>query len=113
MHPNQRLSSQLKRVLLNLILNAMESMPNGGTVTVSVCAGNDGAIIAIADTGMGMDERVMAQIFEPFYSTKGDGTGLGLSVSYGIIQGHGGNINVESNLGEGSTFTVWLPYFRD
>jgi two-component system NtrC family sensor kinase len=91
----------------------MESMEEGGVVTVGTYAEADGAAIMIADTGIGMDEHTITQIFEPFFSTKGDGTGLGLSVSYGIIQGHGGKIRVESQPGAGSKFTVWLPYFPE
>ncbi|MBN1566080.1 MAG: response regulator [Anaerolineae bacterium] len=105
--------TQLKQVLLNLVLNAMESMPEGGVVSVGIHIEGNGAAIEIADTGEGMDEHTISQIFEPFYSTKDDGTGLGLSVSYGIIQGHGGNIRVESEPGVGSKFTVWLPYFHN
>ena len=65
--------------------------------------------LTISDNGVGMSEETIAQIFEPFYSTKDDGTGLGLAVSYGIVQGHGGEIHIESELGRGSRFIVWLP----
>lgn len=101
--------TQLKQVLLNLVLNAVESMPGGGTVKVETYPDQDGVVIRVIDSGIGMDEEVIPQIFEPFYSTKGEGTGLGLSVSYGIIQGHGGHIQVESEPGKGSRFIVWLP----
>jgi two-component system NtrC family sensor kinase len=101
--------TQLKQVLLNLVLNAMESMPDGGTITIQTYPESDGVALAVADTGVGMEGETMSRIFEPFYSTKGEGTGLGLSVSYGIIQGHGGRINVESKSGTGSRFVIWLP----
>jgi two-component system NtrC family sensor kinase len=102
--------TQLKQVLLNLVLNALESMPDGGAARIDVYSEQGRVAIAVSDTGVGMDERTLSRIFEPFYSTKGEGTGLGLSVSYGIIQGHGGDIQVESQPGRGSRFTVWLPH---
>lgn len=101
--------AQIKQVVLNLVLNAAESMPEGGHVHVAVFEHGSGVNLIVEDTGTGMSEETIAQIFEPFYSTKGDGTGLGLAVSYGIVQGHGGNISVESQPGTGSRFTVWLP----
>jgi signal transduction histidine kinase/FixJ family two-component response regulator len=103
--------TQLKQVFLNLVLNAMESMPDGGSIVIETYSQEGGTAVSILDSGVGMDEQTIAQIFEPFYSTKGEGTGLGLSVSYGIIQGHGGRINVESEPGQGSRFTVWLPCY--
>jgi signal transduction histidine kinase len=101
--------AQLKQVILNLVLNAMEAMPDGGRLTVGLCPDGGGAAITVRDTGMGMDSEAIAQIFDPFYSTKEDGTGLGLAVSYGIIEGHGGQIRVESLPNKGTTFTIWLP----
>jgi signal transduction histidine kinase/DNA-binding response OmpR family regulator len=103
--------TQLKQVFLNLVLNAMESMPDGGSIVIETYPDEREMALSIQDSGVGMDEQTIAQIFEPFYSTKGDGTGLGLSVSYGIIQGHGGRIEVESELGQGSRFTIWLPCY--
>lgn len=104
--------TQLKQVILNLLLNAMEAMPHGGTLTIELRSDQDGIILAITDTGIGMDRETLERIFEPFYSTKGEGTGLGLSVSYGIIQGHHGELRVASEPGQGSQFTIWLPYDR-
>jgi signal transduction histidine kinase len=103
--------TQLKQVFLNLVLNAMESMPDGGSIVIETYPDEQEMALSIQDSGVGMDEQTIAQIFEPFYSTKGDGTGLGLSVSYGIIQGHGGRIDVESEPGQGSRFTIWLPCY--
>ncbi len=102
---------QLKQVILNLLLNAFEAMPEGGRILVETHPSNDrdGVLLTVNDTGHGMGGEIMARIFEPFYSTKEQGTGLGLAVTYGIIQGHGGEITVESEENEGSRFTIWLP----
>lgn len=107
--------NQMKQVLLNLIHNALQAMPNGGGLTISSestsRAGRDWIRIAVQDTGIGIPKPDQTRIFEPFYTTKGDqgGTGLGLSVTYGIITDHGGQIDVESQPGAGSRFSVWLP----
>jgi len=101
-------ASELRRVLTNLLVNAVEAMPQGGRITV--CSGLDaeGCTVSVRDTGMGMSARARARIFEPFFSTKGS-SGLGLAVSRRTVERHGGTISVESELGAGSTFTVWLP----
>ncbi len=101
--------TQLKQVLLNLVLNAMEAMPDGGDLEVMLYPENSGTVISVRDTGIGMDAETVSQIFDPFYSTKGEGTGLGLAVTYGIIEGHGGTIQVESQPNQGTRFTIWLP----
>lgn len=107
--------NQMKQVLLNLIHNALQAMPNGGQLTITTQsvprAGRDWIKISVQDTGIGIPKPDQARIFEPFYTTKGDqgGTGLGLSVTYGIITDHGGQIDVESQPGAGSKFSVWLP----
>jgi len=102
---------RVKQVLLNLIINAMQAMPQGGTLTVSSERVGNKVVVQIADTGVGIPAEYLSRIFDPFFTTKpvGQGTGLGLSVSLGIIEEHGGRIEVESRVGEGSTFTVWLP----
>lgn len=105
--------AQLKQVLLNLVLNAAESMPDGGDLTIELFPDGGGVVVAVADTGMGIEPEAVDRIFEPFFSTKSDGTGLGLSVTYGIVQGHGGTITVESEKGKGSRFVVWLPGERE
>jgi signal transduction histidine kinase len=108
-------ANQMKQVLLNLVHNALQAMPAGGAMTItsksSPRGGRDWVVISVCDTGVGIPQMELARIFEPFYTTKGGqgGTGLGLSVTYGIITDHGGLIEVESELGVGSKFTVWLP----
>ena len=112
-------ADQLKQVLLNLLLNAADSMPKGGTITVATQAGagtetevfgRDAVQIQVRDTGEGIPDELIAQIFEPFFSTKsGKGTGLGLWVSQGIVQSHGGTMRVRSRVGRGTTFMITLP----
>lgn len=104
-------ASELREVFVNLIVNAVDAMPNGGTLTL--CCKRDGERLKLrfADTGLGMEEEVRERVFEPFYTTKGvHGTGLGLAVSYGIIERHYGTISVSSKLGEGTTFHIDLPF---
>ncbi len=107
--------NQMKQVLLNLVHNALQAMPEGGEMEIqsAVAVRNDrkGVTVLVRDTGVGISTADQARIFEPFYTTKGDrgGTGLGLSVTYGIVTDHGGQIDVDSKPGIGSTFTVWLP----
>lgn len=103
----------IQQCLMNLVFNAMESMPEGGTMTFSGGKNDNGdkVWLALADTGQGIDEQHLPRIFEPFYSTKGDGkgVGLGLSMVYGIIREHNGNIEVDSELGKGTVFRITLP----
>jgi len=103
-------SDQLRQVFLNLILNAIDAMPGGGTLTVRTEAGPTMALIEIADTGIGIAPEVRERLFEPFFTTKPSGTGLGLPISAHIVTQHGGRIVVESQEGQGSTFRVVLPY---
>ncbi|NIO70846.1 MAG: response regulator [Anaerolineae bacterium] len=104
-------SDQLKQVFLNLVINAIEAMPQGGELCIEtkLSEDGDGLSVAFTDTGVGLSEKEQENIFEPFFTTKATGTGLGLSVSYGIIERHGGRIEVQSELGKGATFTVYLP----
>jgi PAS domain S-box-containing protein len=103
-------ASELREVFVNLIVNAVDAMPRGGRLLVS-CRRKDGRLqLHFSDNGMGMPEDVRQKIFEPFFSTKGaHGTGLGLSVSYSIIERHSGSISVVSEPGNGSNFTIELP----
>jgi two-component system NtrC family sensor kinase len=107
-------SDQLIQVFMNLLANAVDAMPGGGRITVrtGALAGDDPrAMVSVQDTGVGIDPDQLGRIFEPFYTTKpeGHGTGLGLSVSRGIVQAHGGRIEVSSEPGRGTTMTVRLP----
>ncbi len=103
--------SEINEVITNLILNAIDAMPQGGTLGIYTRPeGDEHVILTVADTGVGMPEHVRKRIFDPFFTTKGEvGTGLGLSVSYSIIQRHGGEMRAESQPGRGTTFTIVLP----
>jgi signal transduction histidine kinase len=102
---------QLMQVLVNLVVNAIDAMPDGGVLTIKTEVDRDEVVVAIRDTGSGMSPSQAARIFEPFFTTKpeGRGTGLGLSVSLGIVRSHGGTIDVESEPAKGTTMTVRLP----
>ena len=105
---------QMSQVLLNLCINALHAMPDGGTLTLKVKQEGDVVALLISDTGHGIPQENLAKIFTPFFTTKevGKGTGLGLTVVHGIIQEHGGNITVESETGKGTTFRILLPIER-
>ena len=120
--PIRASADQIKQVLLNLLLNAQQAMPEGGTINVSTEYGaargaagrefrrSDTVHVVVRDTGTGIAEEHLPHIFEPFFSTKEEkGTGLGLWVSFGIVQRHGGRIRVRSRPGRGTTFTITLP----
>jgi two-component system NtrC family sensor kinase len=102
---------QLEQVFLNIFMNAIEAMPNGGKLDIAVRQRHDPPFVqvAVADTGAGIPPDNLSRIFDPFFTTKQMGTGLGLSVSYGIVRTHGGYIDVESALGQGTTVRVDLP----
>lgn len=108
-------ANQMKQVFLNLIHNALHAMPVGGRLDIRADVrprqDREWLVVAVADSGTGIDPTDLDRIFEPFFTTRGDhgGTGLGLSVTYGIVADHGGTIEVESQPGAGSTFSVWLP----
>lgn len=125
------LPSQINQVLLNLLINASQAIEERGTITIRTGSGGgpgqgarpgvSGAVpagkwvfIQISDTGKGIEAKHVQKLFDPFFTTKpvGKGTGLGLYVSYGIVQRHGGTIKVESRPGEGASFTIWLPVNR-
>jgi GAF domain-containing protein len=102
--------AELRQVLTNLILNAVDALPRGGTITVATRMAAGAVEVAVADTGVGMSDEVRRRIFEPFFTTKGPkGTGLGLAMVYGIVARHGGEVGVDSHEGAGSTFTIRLP----
>jgi PAS domain S-box-containing protein len=104
-------TNQLKQVFLNIILNAFQAMPEGGFLKVftNYDHKNDLVKIMFVDNGYGINKKLLDKVFDPFFSTKEDGTGIGLSVSYNIVQQHGGFIQLTSTEGKGSTFTVVLP----
>ncbi len=101
--------NQLSQVIVNIVLNAADAMPNGGTLTIRSSARDNSIMIVFEDTGVGIDKVNMSRIFEPFYSTKEDGTGLGLAVSYSIIRKLNGKLTAESELNKGSRFIITLP----
>jgi two-component system NtrC family sensor kinase len=107
--------NQLKQILLNLIANARQAMPNGGTVHVDVRRDRGAAVVSVADDGPGITPELAPRIFEPFFTTKRatGGTGLGLSVSLGIAEAHGGTLTACSEAGRGATFTLRLPLAED
>ena len=100
---------QINRVFLNVIINSVEAMPEGGTMTVSTSIEEDLFVVKIQDTGEGIPEEDIIRIFDPFFSTKPTGVGLGLSITYGIVVSHGGMIGVESIWKRGTVFTISLP----
>ncbi|KIP20229.1 Sporulation kinase E [Anoxybacillus ayderensis] len=100
-------------MFINILKNAIEVMPNGGTITVSVSNIEEGIRIAIRDEGSGIPKEKIKKLGEPFYTTKERGTGLGLMVSYKIIEEHDGRIDVESEVGVGTTFYITLPITND
>jgi signal transduction histidine kinase len=105
------LPSQLNQVFMNLLVNAAHAIKEHGTITVRTGREGEEVWVDIADTGQGIEPEHMQKIFDPFFTTKpiGKGTGLGLSLSYGIVQKHHGRIVVQSEVGKGTTFRVWLP----
>ncbi len=103
---------QLTQVLLNLVINAIEAMPEGGELSLTSASAEGWLHITVHDTGPGISPDEAAKIFEPFYTTKANGTGLGLAVSYGIIERHGGRLTVKGSPNAGTTFTIALPLDR-
>jgi len=123
-------SGQIEQVILNLVVNARDAMPNGGTLTLQTTqvtadqefmrqhpalTPGEYIMLTVSDTGLGMTEEIKARLFEPFFTTKevGKGTGLGLATCYGIVKQNGGHIEVESELGKGSTFRLYIPRLED
>jgi signal transduction histidine kinase len=101
---------ELEQVFINLVLNAVDAMPEGGTLHVASWQNENSRLaVAFSDTGHGIAPEDLRRVFEPFFSTREDGTGLGLTVSHNVVERHGGQIAVESTVGQGTTFTVWLP----
>ncbi len=106
--------AELREAMTNLILNAVDAMPEGGALTLATALVDERVEVSVADTGVGMTPEVREKVFDPFFTTKGpQGTGLGLSMTYGIISRHGGSIDVETEVGRGSTFRLSLPRGSD
>lgn len=101
--------TQMKQVLLNLMVNAVQAMPDGGSLTVHVGVSGGSLLVSIADEGEGIPPQVRPQLFDPFFTTKEDGTGLGLSISQRIVEGHHGRLRIFSHPGRGTTACVRLP----
>lgn len=103
--------SQLNQVFLNLLVNAAQAIKERGQITIRTAVEQDWVVVSVSDTGSGIPQDVVKRIFDPFFTTKpvGSGTGLGLSVSYSIVSRHGGRIDVDTQVGVGTTFLVWLP----
>lgn len=108
-------AGQMQQVFVNLFINASHAMPESGEIGIATSRSDDGsaARVEISDTGSGIPEEHLLRIFDPFFTTKADGTGLGLSISYGLVENNGGKIEVKSRLGEGTTFTILLPFQED
>jgi PAS domain S-box-containing protein len=102
--------AQLRELMTNLIFNAVDALPGGGTIRLRVVAEDGRGIIEVSDSGVGMSAAVQARVFEPFFTTKGErGTGLGLAMVFGIVEQHGGHIDVRSSPGDGTTFRISFP----
>ncbi|MDH3252508.1 MAG: ATP-binding protein, partial [Ignavibacteria bacterium] len=108
-------SERLKQVVLNLVINARDAMPGGGVLTIAASAGSGSVCIEVSDTGVGIPPEVRERIFEPFFTTKKEvsGVGLGLFVSYGIVQQHNGTITVKSTPGSGTSFHLIFPVYQE
>jgi len=100
----------LKQVMINLILNAIQAMPVGGSLHLVTRGGDDGVKIEVNDSGIGMTEEQLEKVFDPFFTTKQDGTGLGMSIVLSIIENHHGTINISSAVQQGTRVVVSLPY---
>jgi signal transduction histidine kinase/PAS domain-containing protein len=104
---------ELREVFVNVIMNSVEAMPNGGTIAIQTFSKGEGLTITVTDTGVGMTSESKDKVFKPFYTTKPGRAGLGLSMGYGVVQRHGGNMEVLSKAGEGTTIKIWLPISYD
>lgn len=106
--------AQMTQVLVNTVVNAIQAMPDGGQLSVRTKISDNNVLLLIEDTGIGMDENIQRQIFQPFFTTKdvGEGTGLGLAVVYGIVTSHGGTFHVDSKVGLGTKIEIRLPFIE-
>jgi two-component system NtrC family sensor kinase len=108
-------AGQLQQAVVALATNAIDAMPDGGTLTLSATHAGPRVLVQVKDTGIGISQENMTKIFDPFFTTKdvGRGTGLGLAVCYGILSDHGGRLDVRSSVNVGTTFTITLPVATD
>ncbi|HVU14930.1 MAG TPA: ATP-binding protein, partial [Phototrophicaceae bacterium] len=104
---------QLEAVFMNLALNAEAAMEKGGRLTIKTHTEDDQAVIEFIDTGIGIPKENLDKVFDPFFSTKPTGTGLGLFVCYSVVEGHHGKIEVDSKVGKGTRFTIHLPGYHE
>jgi len=102
-------ATQLQQVLVNLVKNAVQAMTTGGTLTLQTGENSDDVWVSVTDTGGGIPQEQINRIFEPFYTTKKKGSGLGLMIVQRIVRAHNGRIELESHVGRGTTFRIWLP----
>ena len=102
-------ATQMQQVLVNLIKNAMQAMTKGGTLKLQTGENDDGVWVSVGDTGGGIPQEQINRIFEPFYTTKKKGSGLGLMIVQRIVRAHNGRIELESHVGRGTLFRIWLP----
>ncbi|MGH7892883.1 MAG: sensor histidine kinase, partial [Thermodesulfobacteriota bacterium] len=106
-------SYRLKQAVWNLLLNSVDAMPIGGLIIIKSKTEENNVVIEISDEGKGIDENFISRIFDPFFTTKEVGTGLGLAIVQKVIEGYNGNINVVSSRGNGATFVITLPRFKE
>ena len=104
--------AQIQQALVNLMKNAIQAMTKGGVLSVQTTPGVDGVVVSVADTGGGIPQEQINRIFEPFYTTKKKGTGLGLMIVQRIVRAHGGRIDLETHVGKGTVFRIWLPLYE-
>jgi signal transduction histidine kinase len=102
-------AGQIQQALVNLVKNAMHAMTRGGTLALQTGEAGDGVWVSVSDSGGGIAQEQINRIFEPFYTTKKKGSGLGLMIVQRIVRAHGGRIELESHVGKGTTFRLWLP----
>jgi len=105
-------SAKLKQVVINLVVNALEAMKEGGTLTVAVRGDGDRVLVDVGDTGPGIDPAILGSVFDPFFTTKEAGTGLGLSIVRKIVDQHAGDVRIVSRPGEGTHVLVTIPMAR-
>ncbi len=101
--------TQMQQVLVNLVKNALHAMTRGGTLNLQTGETDDGVWVSVGDTGGGIPPEQISRIFEPFFTTRKQGTGLGLMIVQRIVRAHGGRIELESRVGRGTSFRIWLP----